>query len=87
MPAYELILGLILIMISTISIMYHEHSHLVKEQRYLKEQREVEEDKQFAMAMYHEIRKVVCTVAQMEQLLPISKRSFINITYPCPISM
>ena len=81
---YELILGIIIIGVSVLSVLHHEHAHQVREQQHLLEKAIVQEEKQFAMAMYHEIRKVVCMVIKMEQLLPISRRSYINISYPCP---
>jgi len=84
MTQYELILGMILIASSLLSIVYYEHAHLVREQRHVREKVSIQEEKQFAIAMYNEVRKAVCVVIRAEQLLPISQRSFINITYPCP---
>jgi hypothetical protein len=81
---YELILGIVIIGASVLSILYHEHAHQVREQQHLLEKALVQEEKQFAMAMYHEIRNVICTVIKMEQLLPVSRRSYINVSYPCP---
>jgi len=81
---YELILGIIIIGVSVLSILHHDHAHQVREQQHLLEKVQVAQEKQFAIEMYHEIRKVICTIIKMEQLLPISRRSYINISYPCP---
>jgi hypothetical protein len=84
MTQYELILGMILIATSLLSMVYYDHAYQTREQRYLLEKKQVAEDKQFALAMYNEVRKAVCVVIRAEQLLPVYKRSFINISYPCP---
>jgi D-alanine-D-alanine ligase-like ATP-grasp enzyme len=80
----ELILGIIIIGVSVLSVLHYDHVHQVREQQHLLEKAIAQEEKQFAIEMYHEIRKVICTIIKMEQLLPISRRSYINISYPCP---
>lgn len=87
MVNYEGTLGILLLILSFSSIYVHIQKEYKKSHKQLIERIEMEEEKRAMDVMYNEIRNVVCRVVQMEQLLPVSKRSFVNISYSCPYSL
>uniref|UniRef100_A0A6C0KRL2 Uncharacterized protein n=1 Tax=viral metagenome TaxID=1070528 RepID=A0A6C0KRL2_9ZZZZ len=75
--------GIIMIVVCLLVVLYSEHEYAVREHRHLREKALLLEEKQLVVSMYHEVQKAVCVVINMEQVLPLSKQMFSNISYFC----